>query len=221
MKKLFLFICLFSTTLSYAQIDKEQLALAISKADEANTEKLKSLIWKRYSIATVDGEVKLKTTTEFSFNEKGEIQTKMIDAESTEKDKSGLRGKMQKDAVEKKMDYVEKALELSLAYTFMSKGQLLDFFEKAIVIEEDGIISASAKNVYVTGDQLTIKIDAATNLYIHKRFTSLLGEDPIDGEIKYEKFSSGVNHGSETILNLPAKKTRIDSKNQDYSQRVN
>lgn len=221
MKKLFLFICFFSAALSYAQIDKEQLALAISKADEANTEKLKSMIWKRYSVATVDGEVKFKTTTEFSFNEKGELETKMIAAESTAKDKPGLRGKAQQDATEKKMDYIEKALELSLAYTFMSKGQLLDFFEKAIVIEEDGIISASAKNVYVTGDQLTIKIDAATNLYIHKRFTSTLGEDPIDGEIKYEKFSSGVNHGSETILNLPAKKTRIDSKNQDYSQRVN
>ena len=29
-----------------AQIDKDQLALAINKAEEANTEKLKAFIWK-------------------------------------------------------------------------------------------------------------------------------------------------------------------------------
>jgi hypothetical protein len=47
-----------------------------------------------------------------------------------------------------------------------------------------------------------------------------LGKDPVDGEINYEKFSSGINHGSTTVLNMPAQKTKIDAKNQDYSQRV-
>jgi hypothetical protein len=63
-------------------------------------------------------------------------------------------------------------------------------------------------------------IDATTNLFLHKKFSSLLGKDPVDGEINYEKFSSGINHGSTTVLNMPAQKTKIDAKNQDYSQRV-
>ena len=113
-----------------------------------------------------------------------------------------------------------KALELSLADTFMTKGQLLDFLGKATVTEKDGIIEAIAENVYVKGDKLVVHIDSKTKLYIDKTFSSFLGKDAIDGEVKYEKFSSGINHGSETVLNMPAQKMKIDAKNQDYSQRV-
>ena len=102
----------------------------------------------------------------------------------------------------------------------MTKGQLIDFFGKATVTGNNGIIEATAEDVYVKGDKLTVKIEAATNLYLNKKFSGLLGKDPIDGEIKYEKFSSGVNHGSSTLLNMPAQKMKIDAKNQDYSQRV-
>jgi hypothetical protein len=203
-----------------AQVDKDQLALAINKADEANTEQLKSYMWKRKSDAFVEGVLKLTTITEFSYDAAGKLQAKVIDAQSTVKQKPGIRGKIQEGAAEDKMDYVGKALELSLAYTFMTKGQLIDFFGKATVTVKDGFIEATASDVYVKGDKLTILVDAATNLYLNKKFTSLLGKDPVDGEIRYEKFSSGVNHGSTTVLNMPAQKMKIDAKNQDYSQRV-
>lgn len=222
MKKIFnflLFAVVFAN-IGFAQIDKEQLALAISKADDANTEKLKEFIWKRKSDVSIGGELKLTTITEFSFDDQGKLQAKLVDAESTMKQKPGLRGRAQQSAVEDKADYVGKALELSLAYTYMTKGQLLDFFSKATVTEKDGIIEATGENIYVQGDKLTLHIDKKTNLYLDKKFSSLLGKDPIDGEIKYEKFSSGVNHGSTTVLNMPAQKMKIDAKNQDYSQRV-
>ena len=220
MKRIFFLICMIPSVLCSAQTDKDQLALAISMADEANTEQLKAYIWKRKSDVSIDGEVKLTTITEFSFDAAGKLQAKIVDAESSVKQKRGLRGNMQEKAAEGKMDYVEKALELALAYTFMTKGQLLDFFTKAVVTEQNGMIEATAENVYVKGDKLTIQVDATTHLYLHKKFTSLLGADPIDGEINYEKFSSGVNHGSSTLLNMPAQKMKIDAQNQDYSQRV-
>jgi hypothetical protein len=205
---------------SFAQVDKEQLALSISKADDANTEKLKEYIWKRKSDVSINGAVKLTTITEFSFDDQGKLQAKLVDAESSVKQKPGLRGRAQQGAAEDKAEYASKALELSLAYTFMTKGQLLDFFSKATVTEKDGVIEAIGENVYVKSDKLTIHIDKKTNLYLDKKFSSLLGKDPIDGEIKYEKFSSGVNHGSATILNMLAQKMKIDAMNQDYSQRV-
>ena len=204
-----------------AQIDKDQLALAINKADEANTEKLKAFIWKRKSDVSIEGTVKLTTITEFSFDETGKLQTNVVDAESTVKKKGGIRGQIQENKAEDKMDYVEQALDLALAYTYMTKGELLDFFGKATVTEKDGIIEATAADVNVKGDKLTIQVEAATNLYLNKKFSSLLGKDPVNGEIKYEKFSSGVNHGSVTLLDMPAQKMKIDAKNQDYSQRVN
>jgi len=221
MKKIMmLFALLVIVTAGFAQADKEQLALAISKADDANTEKLKAYIWKRKSDVSIDGAVKLTTITEFSFDDTGKLQAKMVDAESSVKQKPGLRGKAQQSAAEDKMDYVGKALELSLAYTYMTKGQLMDFFTKATVTEKDGVIEASGENVYVKGDKLIMHINKKTNLYLDKKFSSLLGKDPIDGQINYEKFSSGVNHGSTTVLNMPAQKMKIDAKNQDYSQRV-
>ncbi len=220
MKNLFVVLSVCFSIVCVAQIDKEKLALDISKADDANTEKLKEYIWKRKSDVSIGGVKKLTTVTEFSFDTTGKLQAKIVDAETTVKQKPGIRGRVQQNAAEDKMDYVGKSLELALNYTFMTKGQLLDFFGKATVTEKDGVIEAAAENVYVQGDKLIIHIDSKTNLYLDKKFSSLLGKDAIDGEIKYEKFSSGTNHGSTTILNMPAQKMKIDAVNQDYTQRV-
>lgn len=221
MKRLFIYVFALSATLVSAQIDKEKLALDISKADAANTEQIKAFIWKRYSTAKVNDEVKVTVITEFSFDEKGEIKTTQVGGETSEKQKPGLRGKIQEGAVEDKMEYLQKALELSLAYTYMSKGQLLDFFEKATVTEKDGFVQATGGNVYVAGDSLTILVDAKTNLFLNKKCSSLMGKDPIDGEIKYEYLSTGINHGATTVLNMPGQKAKIDAQNKDYSQQVN
>jgi hypothetical protein len=58
-----------------------------------------------------------------------------VDAETNVKKKPGIRGKIQENAAEDKMDYIDKALKLSLQYAYMTKGQLLDFFGKAILSE--------------------------------------------------------------------------------------
>nr|MCU0369457.1 hypothetical protein [Cyclobacteriaceae bacterium] len=201
MKKLLSVILLFYVLpVAYAQSDKDKLALAINAADEANTKQLMQYIWKRKSDVSIGGEHKLTTITEFSFDDQGKLQAKIVDAESSVKQKPGLRGKAQQSAAEDKMDYVGKALELASAYTFMTKGQLLDFFTKATITEIDGVIEATSADVYVKGDKLTIWVDKKTNLYIKKKFSSLMGKDAIDGEINYEKFSNGVNHGSTTVL---------------------
>lgn len=220
MKSIFTFICLISAMICYAQIDKDQLALDVSKADADNTEKLKAFIWKRHSTATVEGEVKATLITEFKFDEKGELQAEQVGGETSVKQKRGIRGKVQANAMEDNTDYIEKALKLALAYTYMSKGQLLDFFGKATITEAGGVTSATAESVYMDGDKLTVQFDSATKLFISKTFSGKLEEDPISGEIKYAKFSSGINHGATTVLNLPAKKAVITAKNQDYSQRV-
>jgi hypothetical protein len=221
MKKILILIFFFPAIMCSGQIDKDQLALAVNKADEANTAQLKSMIWKRKSDVFIEGALKLTTITEFSYDANGKIQTKVIDSQSTVKDKKGIRGKIQENSAEDKLDYVSNSLELALKYTYMTKGELIDFFGKATVTEKNGIIEATAENVYVKGDKLTVLIEAATNLYIFKKFSSLLGKDAIDGQIKYEKFSSGVNHGSTTTLSMPAQKMKIEAVNQDYSIRMN
>jgi hypothetical protein len=222
MKKIIPFITLMILVSSvFAQTDKDQLALSVSKAEDQNLAKLKEYIWKRSSKAFVDNQLKLTTVTEFSFDQAGKLVTNVVDAETTVKQKPGLRGAVQKNAAEDKMDYIEKALGLSLKYAFMTKGELIDFFDKATITEKDGLILAEASNVYLTGDKLLVKIDPATHLFVYKEFSSLLGQDPVDGKLSYDKFSNGTMHGTTTILNMPAQKMKIEGTNQDYTVRVN
>jgi hypothetical protein len=171
MNRLFVIVLIIFNLTAFAQVDTEQLSLDISKADAANTEQLKNFIWKRYSAVMVAGEPKLTTITEFSFDESGKLVAKLIDAESSVKQKPG-------------------------------------------------IIEATAKDIFIKGDVMTIQVESSTKLFLRKKFSSLLETDPISGEINYTKFSSGVNHGSTTVLNLPSKKAVINAENKDYSQRV-
>lgn len=203
-----------------AQIDKESLSLNISKAEEANQQKLKEYVWKRRSDVFIESKMMLTTITEFSYTADGKLETKLVDAETSVQKKPGLRGKAQENAAEAKIDYIEKSLKLALDYAFMTKGEMLDFFSKATVTEKNGQLEAVADDVHVPGDRLLVRIDPQTNLYTYKEFTSLLSKDKIEGKLNYEKFSNGTNHLSATTLNLPAQKMSIDAKNQDYTIRV-
>lgn len=221
MKKLVLLFAMVVGITAFAQeVDRDMLSLKISKADAANTELLKAFIWKKSSIVTVDGVEKATTLSEFKFDEKGELQMQNIDANTTVKQKRGLRGKAQANAAQDNMDYVEEALNIMISYTYMSKGQLLDFFGKAELSEMDGILTATGKDIFAKGDMLIIKVEEATNLFVYKKFSSTMGEDPVSGEINYGKFKSGISHVTDHVLNLPGKSAVINSTNQDYSQRI-
>jgi hypothetical protein len=98
MKRLIAVVIFSVATINFgfAQIDKEQLALTASKADAANVEKLQEYIWKRKSDVSVDGQVKLTTITEFSFDTEGKLQTNLVDAKSSVKQKLGYATKCKK-----------------------------------------------------------------------------------------------------------------------------
>ena len=215
-----LFATLMVSSKLQAQIDKDKLSLNISKAEEANQIKLKEYVWKRRSDVFIESQLKLTTITEFSYTADGKLETNIVDAETTVKKKPGVRGAAQKNAAEDKLEYIEKALGLALDYTFMSKGEMLDFISKATITEKNGQLEAVADNVHVNGDRLLVRIDPKTYLFTYKEFTSLLGKDKIEGKLNYEQFSNGTNHLSTTTLNLPAQKMNIDAKNQDYTIRI-
>ena len=211
-------ICSFT---AFAQIDKDQLALEVSKVDADNTEKLKKYIWKLNALVSGEGGNKTTLITEFKFDEKGELKATVVDGQTNIAQKPGVRGRVQQNVMKDKLGYVSKAMKYSLAYTYMTKGQLLDFFDKAEIFENNGIIKAIGKNVYVKGDELTISMDAKTKVYLSRSFTSKMGEDPIKGEVQYETFqSSGVNHITTTKLEMPVEKITIDGENKDYTIKV-
>ena len=205
---------------SIAQIDRDQLSLDISKADAANTGQLMAFIWKMNSIVMVDGAQKATALNEFSIEDDGKVSVTNLSSDTDVKQKRGIRGKVQASTAQGNLDYVQHALDIYTQYAFMSKGQLLDFFDRAVITEKDGVIEATSSDVLVKGDKLTVKVESATKLFMHKEFSSLMGEDPISGVIDYGKFKSGISHASTSVLNLPAKKAVINSTNKDYVQKV-
>lgn len=214
------FAALLGSQTLFGQIDHEKLSLAISKAEEANQQKLKEYVWKRRSDVFVENQLKLTTITEFGYTPEGKLEAKIVDAETSVKKKPGLRGAAQANAAETKLDYIEKALSLALDYTFMTNGQLLDFLSKPTITEKNGLLEAVANDVHIPGDRLLVHIDPKTNLFVYKEFTSLMNKDKVEGKLNYEKFTNGTNHMSTTKLDLPAQKMTIDARNQDYTIRI-
>jgi len=207
---------------SFSQtINKTELSLKVTEANQKNNQSLKAYIWKKRVETFIGGQSKAVILTEMKFNDKGEPEATVVDATTSVKKKPGLRGKAQANAIEDKMDYVEKAVQLSTGYAYMSKGELIDFFDKATVTNKGDIIEATASNFKVQGDKLTIQFDAKTYLYKNKKFNTLMGKDLVEGEVTYSNFSNGTNHIDDINLNLPAQNMIIKSKNQDWTQRVN
>ena len=220
MKRLFIILLVFSGLAATAQLDRDQLSLDISKTDAANTEKLKAFVWKEDVVVTVDGEEKLTVTNEISLGDDGKVNITNVDADSKVKQKRGIRGRIQANVAEDNMDYAEDALDLALQYAFMTKGQLIDFFGKADITEKDGIIKATAGDIFVKGDKLTLQVESDTRLFVSKEFSSFLEEDPLNGKIVYDKFSTGVSHAKSYMLNLPGKNAVIKAENRDYVMKV-
>lgn len=220
MKKLIVLVLVGLCFTAYPQIDRDQLSLDISKANAANMEQLKAFIWKKHSEIAVDGEEKLDMLNEISIGEDDKVNVTNLDASTTVKQKRGIRGKIQQSTAQNNSEYLHGAVEHALAYTYMSKGQLLDFFSKAEITDKEGVMSATASDVLVKGDKLTINVEKDTKLFLSQEFSSFMGEDPISAKVNFGKFKSGISHVTTSSMNLPAKKAVIQSENRDYVQKV-
>ena len=73
-RKIMLFVCLIAIGSSaHSQIDKDQLALEVSRVDADNTEKLKEYIWKLHADVLGEGGNKTTLISEFQYDEAGEL----------------------------------------------------------------------------------------------------------------------------------------------------
>jgi hypothetical protein len=206
---------------SAQEIDKTKLALDVSAANEANNVKLKQYIWKLKLDGYVNKELKVTTLTEMKFGPDGKLVATPIDAKTTVQAKPGVRGRMQQSAAEDNAEYMAKAADVMAQYAYMSKGQLVDFFDKATVTTDGKVITATAKNVMQAGDEMTILIDPVTHLFIRKTFKAKSGADPIEGTIDYATFTTtGINHVAKCYLMMPAKAMQVNTENIDYTLRV-
>ncbi len=204
-----------------AQTDKTQLSLDISKTYAANFEQIKQHVWKRKTEVYVDGKLALTVISDFSFDANGKLQVKVVDTKSNMETKGGpIKQSMAKNKAEDMKDYWGNALELVAKYMFMSKGDMVDFFDKATVTENSADVLASAKNVYVKNDQLDLTVDKTSLLYKKQVIKTFMNTDAVNCDVTYKKLSNGLNVADVMNLDLPAQKMKVVATNYDYAKKL-
>ena len=211
--------------ISAQDADPAQRALQYGDAQKKNMGVLKQYSWKTRSDITSGGNPMLTTLMEARFDAEGELQLTTISTESHVEKKKGLRGKKQKKELEKSAALIEKVLGLQASYLMMSKGQLVDFFEKATFEdgsgEMKGMQKIHGKNVLVKNDELTIWVDPSTGLSQKLMFKSPLDEKTVvEGTIDYKKIKDGPTTASVSVLTVAAQGVSIKSERFDFIKQL-
>jgi hypothetical protein len=206
---------------SSAQINKDELALEVSKIDAENTQKLKEYTWRLYSKVFGEGGTQTNMLSDFRYSDKGNLEIQIVEAETNNEKKPGVRGAKQQSMINSKIELIFDAFKHLSSYTYMTKGQLLDLFDKSIVTEKDGIITVIGKDIYTKGDQMTLLIDSKSKNFLKRTITTKMKEIIINGEIEYDTFEkTGVNHVTTTKMDIPSEKIKVEGENKDYTKKV-
>lgn len=202
------------------QTDPTQMSLSISKAYTQNLEELKKYVWKRKTDLYIDTQRVATVTTDVSFDANGKGVVKVVDVQSYMDKKPGIRGNIQENKAEEMADYYGKALQQSAQYLFMSKGDLVDFFDKAKIDETGVDLVVAAKDVYVKGDELILTVEKKTMLLKKQQYKTLMGADPVNGDMTYKKYDNGLNTVSNMNISMPAKKLSGKATNYDFAKKL-
>lgn len=217
---LFLIVCLAAGSLAAraqeAAPKKDDLALAIADAQKANQAALAKYSWKVKTSLAKEGGAQATSVTEMRFNSEGKIDATTVSAESNVQKQPGLRGRAQENKMNEFAAYLEKVLKHSSQYIFMSKGTLVDVFDRAKVTPGEGSTEVVAGDLFVKGDVLNLSVDPASNLPQKLNFTTTLDKDTITGTVTFAKMEKGPNKPTKFEIKVPTQALTITSETYDW-----
>jgi hypothetical protein len=217
---LLVLLLIFSQKTLLAQDDGSAVDLAV-KISDAQANNLKSLMnysWKMSTNIEVESELKLVILTQFRFNTEGKLESTQLSNEWKVEKKKFVAGKKQKSAMEENQKVAEEAYNLLKQYIFMSKGQLVDFYEKANISKssEEGTIVLEANSVLVKDDNVVQSVDEKTFLTHSMIVKSILSTNNMTGTIKLETLEDGTSRPVQLIVEIPTKNLKIVMENFDF-----
>lgn len=188
--------------------DPAQWALIYSKNLEENRKLMTNYSW-QYRVAVMDAEELLYVDhLEATRDSEGNLQTTRLRHDLKIKEKHGILSKAGQEKrfaeIEEKIEFLKEVMQ---AYVYMSRGEVVDFFDAAKVTEAIGYTNAlrvDAENVLREGDYVTLYGDRATArpLYItfSVPFNDKLG---VDGSIDFRSLrNSDLFYGAEITANF-------------------
>jgi len=205
--------------------DPAQRALKYAEAQEKNLEALQTYSWKTRTEIAVNETPMLTALIQARFDTDGKLQHTTISSESHVEKKRGIRGKKQKQKLEELGQLIEKVVRLQASYAIMSKGQLVDLFEKATFEdgagEMKGMKKIHAKSVLVRNDELTLWVDPSTGLNRKLTIKTPLDEQTVvEGTIDYKTIKDGPTTASVSVLTIPSQGIGIRSERFDFIKQL-
>jgi hypothetical protein len=220
MKKLIVFIGMMAFLIpgSFAQVDKTQMGLDVSKKYAQNLGQLATLQWKRKMEGIVDGNLVMSSVSSVTLSSDMKLTAIVISQQSYVQKKRGIRGKVQKSVVSDVNEYVKNAIELVCRYIILSQGQMIDLFNKGTLSQQGNSIQADAANILNPGDHLIYKFDKTSLLYQSQDISTVMGGDPVTAKVNYETLN-GTNRVTTVAIDLPGPKVKVKLTNFEYAKK--
>jgi hypothetical protein len=220
MKTLIAFVVIITCILpgSFAQIDKTQMGLDVSKKYNQNLGQLATLQWKRKMEGFVDGKLVMSSVSSITLGSDGKMVAIVVSQQSYVEKKRGIRGKVQKSVVGDVNAYVKNAIELVGRYIILSQGQMVDLFNKGTLTEQGNSIQADASGILNPGDRLIYKFDKTTLLYQSQNISTVMNGDPVKATVNYETVN-GTNRVTNAAIDLPGPGVNVKLTNFEYAKK--
>ncbi|MDF1826403.1 MAG: hypothetical protein P1U68_17290 [Verrucomicrobiales bacterium] len=174
--------------------DPGQWALIYSDTLEKNRKALMDYSWEYRVEVVEDGTLLYVDRLSAQYNPEGKIETVRLDQELKIKERQGL---LMKAGQEKRLAEVEKKIQVLKSligkYVYMSRGEVVDYFENGKVTEAvgyDNALRVDGENVLTEGDSVTLYGDRATAYPIYLIFSAPYDDKTwIKGEVKFRHLS--------------------------------
>ena len=200
--------------------DPAIIALEANKAKAENVEIFKSYSWKRRTEFSKNNEAQITIIDQVRFNHQGEHEITNLSSQSHVEKKKGPGSKKHNKGIEAERKLMENALVSSWSYIELSKGEMVDFFDKASITKGEGEMSETVvvhgKNVRTHHDELTCYLDGSSMLNRAIKFNSEVDGVAYDGEVNFNKMEDGPNYPARTVINIPDKNLKIVSETFDF-----
>jgi hypothetical protein len=218
-KKVLFSILVSGFTASVFGQEKVEIALNVADAQSENYENLKNYSWKRSVTMFHNGEQKSKRMLQLRYNSKGEIESIVLGEESNvQKQKGPLRKSKQQGAIEQDVNLVNNSLAMVFEYIYMSKGQLVDLYDKNKVEEKGQTYEINAEDVIQKGDRVKYILNKETLLFESVDINSSVDGQAIKSTMKFKNQSDGTNHPSISELEIPGRGIVVNTESFDFNK---
>lgn len=212
--------------------DPAQWALIYSQNLEKNRDRLTQYTW-QFRVQVMEGsELLYVDLLEATRDKEGGLITKTLEHDMKIKERQGLLGRAGQEKrladIQEKIDFLKGVL---LNYVYMSRGEVVDFFDKAEVTEAVGYKNAlkvDAEDVLMQGDYITLFGDRGTARPLFLTFSVPFNEKlGVDGSIEFRSLrNTSLFYAAEITANFvelkrpgKAKIISLEAQSFDYQKK--